>query len=216
MKSVVVLSGGLDSTTVLYGEKRIAEEVFAISFDYGQRHKKELDMAKATCEKLGINHKIIDLSCIKELVSNSCLTSDKEVPEGNYTDENMKSTVVPNRNMIMASIAIAYAINIDADTVALGVHAGDHAIYPDCRPEFIEALKNIAAVCDYKIIDILTPFLLWDKSEIVKRGIELGVDYSLTWTCYKGLDKPCGKCGSCAERAEAFRNNGIIDPLLCD
>jgi len=216
MKSVVVLSGGLDSTTILYGEKRIAEEVFAISFNYGQRHKKELDMAKATCEKLGVSHKIIDLSCIKELVSNSCLTSDIEVPEGNYADENMKSTVVPNRNMIMASIAIAYAINIGADEVVLGVHSGDHAIYPDCRPEFIEALQKVAEVCDYKKIIVRAPFLYNDKGQIIEKGLEWVVDYSLTWTCYKGLDKPCGKCGSCRERAEAFENNGVIDPLLCD
>jgi len=172
MKSVVVLSGGLDSTTILYGEKRIAEEVFAISFNYGQRHKKELDMAKATCEKLGVSHKIIDLSCIKELVSNSCLTSDIEVPEGNYADENMKSTVVPNRNMIMASIAIAYAINIGADEVVLGVHSGDHAIYPDCRPEFIEALQKVAEVCDYKKIIVRAPFLYNDKGQIIEKGLE--------------------------------------------
>jgi 7-cyano-7-deazaguanine synthase len=214
MKIICILSGGLDSTTLLYRLKASGYEIKAISFNYGQRHRKELIMANKTCEKLKIDHKIVDLTSIKDLLSNSSLTSDIEVPEGHYEDESMKKTVVPNRNMIMASIAIGYAINIDFDTIALGVHSGDHAIYPDCRPEFIMALRKIAACCDYKTIQILSPYLRSNKTNIVKDGIKLKVDYALTWTCYKGDIKPCGKCGSCQERAEAFKLNGIKDPLL--
>lgn len=211
MKSIIILSGGLDSTTLLH--KLLAEDkdVVALSFNYGQRHKKELEMAKATCEKMGVPHRIVDITSITDLVSNSCLTSDTEVPEGNYADENMKKTVVPNRNMIMASIAIGYAVNIGAQEVALGVHAGDHAIYPDCRPEFIEALRAIAKIANYEPVDIYAPYLQMDKGDIVIEGVKLGVDYSLTWTCYKGGEKACGKCGSCTERLEAFQKAGITD-----
>lgn len=214
MKTVLVLSGGLDSTTLLYQLISEGKEVEAISFNYGQRHKKELQFAEQTCDKLGIKHHIVEMQFMKELLSNSALTGDIEVPEGHYESENMKLTVVPNRNMIMASIAIGYAVNIDADEVALGVHAGDHAIYPDCRPEFIDALDNIAQIANFKAISIYAPFLNIDKADIVKIGKELNVDYSLSWTCYKGKEKPCGKCGSCQERAYAFEKNNIKDPLL--
>ena len=141
-KTIIVLSGGLDSSTLLYKLINEGKEVKAISFNYGQRHSKELEYAAKTCAKLNIEHKIVDMIFLKELVSNSALTSDIAVPEGHYAGENMKQTVVPNRNMIMASIAIGWAVNEDFDEVALGVHAGDHAIYPDCRPEFIDALQN--------------------------------------------------------------------------
>lgn len=213
MKTVCVISGGLDSTTLLYYLLKHREEVRAISFNYGQRHSKELEMAKKTCEKLGVEHKIIDISFIKELVSNSALTSDIEVPEGHYESENMKLTVVPNRNMIFASIAIGYAVNIGFDEIALGIHAGDHHIYPDCRPEFLDALRAISLVSNEQKIYICAPFLHLDKGDIVAMGSDLNVDYSLTWTCYKGLDKPCGKCGSCVERREAFDRLKIKDPL---
>jgi 7-cyano-7-deazaguanine synthase len=215
IKSVIVLSGGMDSTTLLY--KLVVEEgkqVKAISFNYGQRHSRELEQAKKTCEKLGIEHKIVDLSFIKELVSNSALTGDIKVPHGHYEDENMKLTVVPNRNMIMASIAIGWAVNEEYDEVALGVHAGDHAIYPDCRPDFIQALNDIAHVANFKPIRIYAPFLHADKGDIAILGKELGVDYSLTHTCYEGTEIPCGKCGACQERAEAFEKAGSVDPVV--
>ena len=215
-KTVLVMSGGLDSTTLLYKLLQEGKQVQAISFNYGQRHSKELDMAKKTCDKLNVPHKVIDISFIKELISKSSLTSDDiAVPDGHYSHETMKITVVPNRNMIMASIAIGYAVNLDYDEVALGVHAGDHTIYPDCRPEFIEALRKIAAISNFKPIEIYTPFLNISKTDVVTLGNMLGVDYSLSWTCYKGLEKPCGKCGSCTERAESFDLNKLIDPLLC-
>lgn len=213
-KSVIILSGGMDSTTLLYKLISEGKSVEAISFDYGQRHKLELEKAKETCEALGIGHKIIDLSFIKQLISNSALTGDIDVPKGHYEDENMKLTVVPNRNMIMASIAIGYAVNIGAGEVALGVHAGDHAIYPDCRPEFIEALSTIAKIANYKPVNIYTPFLFNTKGEIASVGKELNVDYSKTLTCYEGSEVPCGKCGSCTERIEAFAHAGIEDPLI--
>jgi len=213
-KTICVLSGGLDSTTLLYKLLEEGKEVRAISFNYGQKHSKELEFASKTCVKLGVQHKIVDISFLKELVNNSSLTSEIAVPEGHYQAENMKSTVVPNRNMIMASIAIGWAVNENFDEVCLGVHAGDHFIYEDCRPEFIEALSVIAHLSNFKPIKIYTPFLNIDKGDIACIGRDLNVDYSLAWTCYKGLDKPCGKCGACQERAEAFAKAGIKDPLL--
>jgi 7-cyano-7-deazaguanine synthase len=213
MKTVLVLSGGLDSTTLLYKLVNEGKEVFALPFDYGQRHKKELEMAEQSCLLLGVRHKIVDLTALTELISNSALTGDIEVPEGHYEDENMKLTVVPNRNMIMASIAIGYAVNIGAQSVALGVHSGDHAIYPDCRPEFIEKLNEVSKISNFDPIEIEAPFLYLDKGDIVGLGLELGVAYNLAWTCYVGSDKPCGKCGSCQERVEAFAKNNATDPL---
>lgn len=213
MKTIVILSGGLDSTTTLYHHIRRDDEVKAISFNYGQRQVKELDMARRTCKKLGIEHKVVDISNLNELLQGSALTSDIAVPHGNYDEDIMKITVVPNRNMILASISVGYAVSIGYDQVALGVHAGDHAIYPDCRPEFIDALTKICAIANYKPIKISAPFLNKTKAEIVAEGTKLGVDYGLTWTCYEGQEKACGKCGSCRERLEAFSINGLEDPL---
>lgn len=215
MKTIIVLSGGMDSTTLLYRLISEGKEVKAISFNYGQRHSRELEQAAITCRNLGVEHKVVDLGFMRELASNSALTSDSiEVPEGHYEAENMKTTVVPNRNMIMASIAIGWAVNLDYDEVALGVHAGDHAIYPDCRPEFIEALRHISALANFKSIGICAPYLFVDKGDIAIEGKELGVDYSTTHTCYKGEVVPCGKCGACQERAEAFTKAQAADPLV--
>lgn len=211
---VVILSGGMDSTTLLYDAKRYYEDVHALSFDYNQRHKKELEFAKKTCEKLKVPHKIVNLSCLNELAE-SCLTrKEQEVPEGHYSDENMKQTVVPNRNMVMLALATAYAITLNASKVLYGAHSGDHDIYPDCRPEFVEKLNEAVKICDWRVIEIEAPYLDISKIDILKIGKDLEVDYSLTWTCYKGEDKPCGKCGSCVERAEAFEKNNMEDPLL--
>lgn len=205
-KSVVVLSGWMDSTTLLYKLLDQWKEVHAISFDYGQKHKKELEYAKATCDKVGCTHSIVDLSNITKLISNSSLTSDQEVPEWHYAEENMKKTVVPNRNMIMASIAIGYAVNIGASEVALWVHSGDHAIYPDCRPEFIDALNQVALISNFDPITIYAPYVSGiDKGDIVIEWLKYWVDYALTWTCYKWEWSPCGKCWSCMERLLAFK-----------
>jgi len=215
-KAVVVLSGGMDSVTSLYKAIHDNYEVYAISFDYGQRHKKELDFAKNICEKLAVTHHIVDLSNITSLIDNSALTGDIDVPEGHYEAENMKLTVVPNRNMIMYSIAIGYAVNIKAEAIYVGVHAGDHFIYPDCRPQFIEALDLAAHLGNEgfaeKGMRIVAPFIFMSKAQIAKLGSELGVPYELTWSCYKGGEKHCGKCGTCVERKEAFELAGVKDP----
>ena len=214
-RCVIILSGGMDSTTLLYrliDEKR---EIFALSFNYGQKHAKELDCAQNICKRYDIPHKIIDLKYLTQagIFGSSSLTSEVAVPEGHYADESMKSTVVPNRNMIMLSMAIAYTLSLGAATVFYGAHAGDHAIYPDCRPVFVDKMRDVAAVCHYYPVAIEAPFLNISKGDIVTQGLKLNVDYGATWTCYKGLDKACGKCGSCIERLEAFAQNNATDPL---
>lgn len=216
MKTVLILSWWMDSTTVLY--KLISEwkEVYPITFFYWQRHKKEIDFAQKSCEKLWIleKHKVIDISNITDLISNSALTWNIEVPEWHYEQENMKLTVVPNRNSIMSNIAIWYAVNIWANELALWVHSWDHQIYPDCRPEFIKALQELANIANYEKINIYTPYLYSNKTWIIKEWLELWVDYSLTRTCYKWLKKACWVCWSCVERLESFQNNWINDPLI--
>ena len=213
-KFVVILSGGLDSTVVLYHLKNQGFEIVGVlSFDYGQKHKKELIYAKRTCEKLKLAHKIVDLTSITNLLDSTLTSKNQKIPEGYYTAENMKQTVVPNRNMIMLSIATGYAISKKADYIALGVHQGDHTIYPDCREEFIEKLNQAVKIADWHKVEILTPLLKLNKSQIVKLGIKEKVPFENTWTCYKGLKKSCGKCGSCRERSEAFAKNKIRDPL---
>ena len=206
-KVVIAISGGMDSTTLLYYLKSKKYEITALSFDYGQRHIKELAFARQNCNELGIKHQVVDLSAISKLFDNSCLVNkDIAVPEGHYQSETMKLTVVPNRNMMMLSIAIAYAENLKYAAVAIANHAGDHAIYPDCRPKFIKYLSRAAETGTYNKIKIFAPFTHYTKRQIAKIGLKLGVDYSKTWTCYKGEDKPCGKCGSCVERREALLN----------
>jgi 7-cyano-7-deazaguanine synthase len=212
-KVVLILSGGMDSTTLLYELLAENKGVFAVSFDYGQKHKKELDYASKTCKKLKVNHKIFQLDVLNEIAPSALTREEWEVPEGHYTEENMKQTVVPNRNMIFLSLATAYAIDIGAAKVFYGAHAGDHEIYPDCRKEFVEAMQQAVLLCDWVQVELIAPYLDIDKGDIVIHGEELGVDYSLTWTCYKGMDKACGKCGSCTERLEAFEKAGIKDPI---
>lgn len=217
-RCVLILSGGMDSTTLLYRLIAEKKEVYTLSFHYGQKHSKELEVAKKTVKKLGVSHKLLDLRTLQEsgLFGESSLTSDVPVPEGHYADENMKSTVVPNRNMIMLSMAIAYAVALNAGAVYYGAHAGDHAIYPDCRPEFVKAMQEAAKLCHFFPVKIEAPYLFQSKGDIVADGLKLKVDYSLTWTCYKGGQKACGKCGSCTERLEAFALNNAIDPVEYD
>jgi 7-cyano-7-deazaguanine synthase len=223
-KTVLIYSGGLDSTTLLYYLLHKNYHVALLTFDYDQRHKKEILAAQKTVnflmtkdfQKNITGHKIIDISSINSLIGGSSLTSDEiSVPHGHYADENMKLTVVPNRNMIFLSLAIGYAVSINASSVSYAAHSGDHAIYPDCRPDFVEKIKQVANIANYQSIDILTPFLNMTKGEIVKKGVgfKFPVDYSKTWTCYEGKEKPCGKCGACVERLEAFEYAGIKDPL---
>lgn len=212
-KAVVILSGGMDSTTLIYDVVSQGFQTYALSFNYNQRHKKELECAKRTCQKLGVEHKVLDLSLLNQ-VAPSCLTRDDwQVPEGHYADENMKQTVVPNRNMVMLSLATAFAVGIKADKLFYGAHGGDHAIYPDCRKEFVDKMRDVIKICDWHSVELDAPYLNMDKGDIAIRGKQLGVDYSLTWTCYKGGELACGKCGSCQERLEAFKKAGMVDPI---
>ncbi|MFT4811210.1 MAG: 7-cyano-7-deazaguanine synthase [Paraglaciecola sp.] len=212
-KVVVIFSGGMDSFTVLNLAVKQGLEVFALSFNYGQKHKKELDYAAQACQELGVHHKIVDISAINQLIGGSSLTSDIEVAEGHYEEESMKSTVVPNRNMILLSMAVGYAVSIDANKVYYGAHSGDHAIYPDCRPEFVHKMNDVCAIANYEAVEIVTPYLDVSKTAILTAGLKMGLDYNLSWTCYNGREKACGKCGACQERLEAFTENGVTDPL---
>lgn len=212
-KVVVIYSGGMDSFTVLHNAIRAGHEVYALSFNYGQRHVKELVCAQNVCQELGIHHKIVDISAINQLIGGSSLTDDIEVPEGHYAADNMKSTVVPNRNMILLSLAVGYAVSLEAQAVYYGAHSGDHFIYPDCRPEFVQKMNDVCQIANYEPVDIISPYLQQTKIEILKDGLAMGLDYGKTWTCYNGREKACGKCGSCQERLEAFTLNNNVDPL---
>ena len=212
-KVVVIYSGGMDSFTVLNKALRQGHEVYALSFNYGQRHVKELEVAKSVCDDLGVNHKIVDISAINELIGGSSLTDDIDVPEGHYEEESMKSTIVPNRNMILLSLAVGYAVSLKASKVFYGAHSGDHAIYPDCRPEFVRKMDDVCRIANYDEVEIVCPYLDKSKIDILTDGLQMGLDYSHTWTCYNGREQACGKCGACQERLEAFALNNASDPL---
>ena len=210
---VVIYSGGMDSFTLLHLARSRGLKVHALSFNYGQRHVRELEAARAVCQAEGIPHKVIDIRAMSEVMAGSSLTSDAEVPEGHYEEDSMKSTVVPNRNMILLSLATGYAVTVGAGAVWYGAHGGDHAIYPDCRPEFVEKMDAVCRIANYEPVGIEAPFMALDKGEILAEGLKLGLDYSQTSTCYNGRDKACGRCGSCVERLEAFAAHGLEDPL---
>ncbi|WP_067219842.1 7-cyano-7-deazaguanine synthase QueC [Marinomonas gallaica] len=212
-KAVVVYSGGMDSYTVLHTALAAGKDVYALSFNYGQRHSKELDVAAKVCQKFNIPHKVVDISAINSLMAGSSLTDDIEIPEGHYAEDSMKNTVVPNRNMVLLSMAIAYAVSLEAPEVYYGAHAGDHHIYPDCRPEFVHAMNAVSQIANYEPVEIVTPFLNSSKGEILAAGLAMDLNYGDTWTCYNGREKACGKCGACNERMEAFNEQGVTDPL---
>ena len=214
---VTTLSGGLDSTTLAYELAAEGHDLVALSFDYGQRHAKEVEFAARTAGRLGAEHHVVDLRSVGALLTGSALTDqDVAVPEGHYTDESMAATVVPNRNAIMLSVAVGVAVARGAEAVATAVHAGDHTIYPDCRPEFIEAIEHEARVANEGFIadgfEVRAPFLRLTKDEIVRRGAALGVPFEETWSCYVGAELHCGRCGTCVERREAFELAGVPDP----
>ena len=213
---VVIYSGGMDSYTLLHLARERGYRVHALSFNYGQRHVRELECARSVCEAQGIPHKVIDIRAMSEVMAGSSLTSDVEVPEGHYEEDSMKATVVPNRNMILLSLATGYAVTVGAGAVWYGAHGGDHAIYPDCRPEFVEKMDAVCRVANYEPVGIEAPFMAMDKGQILAEGLRLGLDYSQTWTCYNGREQACGRCGSCVERLEAFAANGVTDPLEYD
>ena len=211
--TVLVYSGGIDSTTLLYLLLSEGYRVKALGIDYGQRHRKELVAAGKICKNLDVEFRVADLSELSGLLAGSALTSQEiAVPEGHYQDETMKLTVVPNRNMLLLSVAIAWAISSKFHSVAYAAHAGDHAIYPDCRPQFVEALAKAARLAHYQPIEILRPFIDKTKADIVKIGQRVKVPFALTWSCYKGEELHCGRCGTCTERAQAFVRAGVPDP----
>ena len=203
MKAVLIYSGGLDSTTLLYEYRdRIA---LAVTFDYGSKHNaREIACAVEHCKELGIKHLVIPLSFIGQYFRSSLLLSGGAIPEGSYDDDNMRSTVVPFRNGIMLAIATGLAESYELDAVLLANHSGDHAIYPDCRPGFIEAFDAAAEAGTYNGVRIVSPYCHLTKRDIALRGRDLGVDYALTYSCYNGGEKHCGRCGTCQERKEAL------------
>lgn len=207
MKNVLILlSGGMDSTTLVHLYKKAGYNVTALSFYYGQRHSTELTYASATADALEIPHLIFNLDQIfNQFGSDSSLISETEVPEGHYAHESMKATVVPNRNMIMTSIAGGLAISKKIENIAYAAHAGDHAIYADCRPKFFYPLQKALAKADYFEVNLQAPFLHYTKAEIAAIGNALKIDWSTTWSCYKGGSTHCGKCGTCVERDEALK-----------
>jgi 7-cyano-7-deazaguanine synthase len=221
MLGIAVVSGGLDSVTMLYDLAHRGDEVGVVSFNYGQRHAKELTHAEAIVSRLGFKHRIIDIPSYGRAVasSNSTLVDHSaEVPEGSYDAENMKATVVPNRNMVMLSMASGVAVASKAQYVATAVHAGDHAIYPDCRPGFISYAESAIKSGNEGFIDphfeIRTPFIYMTKTDIARRAFDLGVPIDQTWSCYKGGDYHCGRCGTCVERLEALHDANVIDKTV--
>ena len=208
--SIIVLSGGMDSTTLLYEyQSRIA---LAVSFDYGSNHnQRELAFAALHCERLGIKHLIIPLDFIHRYFHSSLLSGAEAVPEGNYDDENMRSTVVPFRNGIMLAVAAGLAEDNGLQQIMMANHAGDHAIYPDCRSAFVQAMDEAVHAGTYNGVRLFTPYTSLTKADIARRGKVLGIDYSETWSCYKGGEHHCGKCGTCTERIEALQEAGVED-----
>ncbi len=211
--SIIVLSGGMDSVTLLHEYKRRIS--LAVSFDYGSNHNaREIECAQSQCRSLGIEHITIPLDFMHRYFVSSLLSGAEEIPEGNYDDENMKSTVVPFRNGIMLSVACGLAESRGLKHVMIANHGGDHAIYPDCRAAFIESMSRAMAAGTYDGVDIIAPYTAITKSEIAVKGKNLGIDYSQTYSCYKGGERHCGKCGTCRERKEAFEYAGMPDPTV--
>ena len=213
MRALVLFSGGLDSTVLATQMKKDAEETRLLSIDYGQRHAKELDHSQKVADHLGLAHKILKLPQLGQILGGSSLT-DKSMtlPEGHYAEESMKSTVVPNRNMILLALAGGHALSIGFDTIAYAAHAGDHTIYPDCRPEFADAMDTALSLADWNTLSLHRPFVDMTKSDLVSLGAELDAPLHLTWSCYAGNEIHCGKCGTCVERKEAFALAKIPDP----
>ena len=211
MDSVIIYSGGLDSTTLLYEER--ARIALAVTFNYGGNHAaREMACAEWHCRHLGIEHIVIDLAFIGKYFDSSLVSGADAIPEGNYDDENMRSTVVPFRNGIMLSVACGLAESRGLKRVLIANHGGDHAIYPDCRPEFVKAMDSAMKAGTYEGVQLIAPYTNITKGDIVKKGVALGIDYGKTYSCYRGKELHCGRCGTCRERKEAFAEAGIIDP----
>ena len=211
---VLVFSGGLDSTTLLYHLKAEGLIVKALSVNYGQRHlAREMAAARLITTVIGVEHETVDLRALVSFLGRNSLTDHRvAVPEGEYSQETMALTVVPNRNMVLLSVAIAWAVSLEFDAVAFGAHGGEYTPYPDCQHAFTEAMDVVAQRCHTSPIRVLAPFVDWDKSDIVRRGAALGVPFGLTWSCYNGGEAHCGKCGTCLDRRAAFAKAGVSDP----
>lgn len=208
--SVIIVSGGMDSTTLLYDRRD--EIALAISFDYGSNHNaREIAYAEMHCKRLGIEHITIPLDFMHKYFRSSLLEGADAIPEGHYADENMKSTVVPFRNGIMLAVAAGVAESRNLTKLLIANHGGDHTIYPDCRPEFISAMDSATNAGTYVGVRVVAPYTNITKGDIAKIGKKLGIDYAETWSCYKGGEKHCGKCGTCVERKEALAYAGIED-----
>lgn len=212
-KIVLCLSGGLDSTTLLFELLSQGWSVDTLAFEYGQRHRRELDAAHAVARVAGVSCKTVDLSPLGVVLGGSALTDHSiAVPHGHYSDDSMKLTVVPNRNMIFLSVAAGYAMSLGAQAVAFAAHSDDRSTYPDCRPEFVQELGKAIALAHWVPVELQAPYLTVSKGEICSRGKELGVPYELTWSCYEGGERHCGRCGTCMARREAFAFAAIVDP----
>ena len=208
--SVIIVSGGMDSTTLLYDRRD--EIALAISFDYGSNHNaREIPYAKMHCKRLGIEHITIPLDFMHKYFRSSLLEGADAIPEGHYAAENMKSTVVPFRNGIMLAVAAGVAESRNLTKLLIANHGGDHTIYPDCRPEFISAMDSATNAGTYVGVRVVAPYTNITKGDIARIGKKLGIDYAETWSCYKGGEKHCGKCGTCVERKEALAYAGIED-----
>ncbi len=212
-KVIVLVSGGMDSVTALYQGAKDHEVIAGVSFDYGSKHNdKEIPLAQWHCEALGVPHEVIQLDFINRLFKSNLLQSGGSIPEGHYEEANMKQTVVPFRNGIMLAVAAGLAESLEVRGLVIAAHAGDHAIYPDCREDFMTAIGDAIRLGTYAQVEPIRPFIAMTKAEIAARGHELGVDFSKTWSCYVGGDMHCGRCGTCVERREAFALAGIEDP----
>lgn len=217
---VVALSGGMDSSTLTAHYAHTGHRLTCVSVDYGQRHRREITAAEAVAGYYGAKHEVVDISALGQLLVGSALTDRSvPVPHGHYAAPSMAATIVPNRNALIANILVAIAVGARADIVALGMHAGDHAIYPDCRPVFVDALAHLVAVANEQVTPempapptVEAPFVNVTKTDIARIGTELGVPFSLTWSCYEGGGVHCGQCGTCVERREAFDDAGLVDP----
>lgn len=212
---VVLVSGGMDSVAALYHAAREHEVVCALSFDYGSKHNhREIPFARQHAEALGVRHQVIPLAFMNELFNSDLLRSGGDIPEGHYEESNMKATVVPFRNGIMLAIAAGFAESCGAGGLVIAAHAGDHAIYPDCREDFMRPMAEAIRQGTYAGIELIRPFIDCRKEDIAARGHELGVDFARTWSCYKGGAIHCGRCGTCVERREAFLLAGLADPTI--
>lgn len=213
MKVVILVSGGMDSVTALHAATREHEVVAGLSFDYGSKHNaRELPFAAHHCALLGVPHEVVTLDFMNRLFQSDLFKSGGEIPEGHYEAENMKMTVVPFRNGILLAIAAGYAESAGAEGLVIAAHSGDHAIYPDCREEFMRPMAEAIRVGTYAAIEVLRPFIDQRKDGIAAIGVTLGIDFAKTWSCYKGGELHCGKCGTCVERKEAFALAGLEDP----